>query len=534
MVEHLYEPLRKKNGGLISIKFQELGQKLPLSLIFEALDQYCFDLLQGDAVRLALTRKTVSETLGSQFYPLYQLIPNLRSVVCTSACSSSGDSDGGGIEGELALNRILVLVRALIAAIASPEHPVVFVADDLQWSDESSLHLISTILTDTSNCLLFIGLYRDDEVGPDHVLNTEIEKWRTMNVPTVDIWIENLDLDVVNKMLAYRLKLLPHVTLTLAEVVTQKTDANPLFINQLLHSLCSDNLITYSEKERRWKWDDAAIQRRGVADNVVELICGKLRQLAVKSQQILMNAACLGSQSEESSLRLLWGQEGDIDLDFDLHLALLVTEGLLCKVNEEPVRFSFSHDRIQEAVYARLIPSGERAEMHLNIARILRASELCSDQRVYTVVDQYVRARDLVVDHNERIQVARLCLDAGVKASLAAAFSLSSWCLSQGVQFLCDSDWETEYQLCLRCHSKCAVSQHIIGEHANALKSLESVFKYGKTLLDTMESSLTFIEVQSAQVSKILACGEIANLTAPSKNCTHYENLLPLLRRHIM
>ena len=172
--------------------------------------------------------------------------------------------------------------------------------------------------------------------------------------------------------------------------------------------------------------------------------------------------------------------------------------------------------------------------MHLNIARILRASELCSDQRVYTVVDQYVRARDVVVDHNERIQVARLCLDAGVKASLAAAFSLSSWCLSQGVQFLCDSDWETEYQLCLRCHSKCAVSQHIIGEHANALKSLESVFKYGKTLLDTMESSLTFIEVQSAQVSKILPCGEIANLTAPSKNCTHYENLLPLLRRLIM
>ena len=47
MVEHLYEPLRKKNGGLISIKFQELGQKLPLSLIFEALDQYCFDLLES-------------------------------------------------------------------------------------------------------------------------------------------------------------------------------------------------------------------------------------------------------------------------------------------------------------------------------------------------------------------------------------------------------------------------------------------------------------------------------------------------------
>lgn len=499
MIEHLYEPLRNKNGGLISIKFQELGQKIPLSLIFEGLDQYCTDLLQGDAVRLALTRKTLSETLGSQFYPLYQLIPNLRSVVSTSACSSSGDSDGEGIEGELALNRILVLVRAFIAAIASPEHPVVFVADDLQWSDESSLHLITTILTDTSNCLLFVGLYRDDEVGPDHVLNAEIEKWRTMNMPTVDIRIRNLDLDVVNNMLAYRLKLVPHMTLTLAEIVTQKTDANPLFINELLHSLCSDNLITYFEKERRWKWDDVAIQGRGIADNVVELICGKLRQLAVKSQQILMNAACLGSQSEESSLRLLWGQEGDID--FDLHLALLVTEGLLCKVNEAPVRFSFSHDRIQEAVYARLIPSGERAEMHLNIARILRASELCSDQRVYTVVDQYVRARDLVVDQDERIEVARLCLDAGIKASLAAAFSLSSWCLSRGVQFLCDSDWESEYHLCLRCHSKCAVSQHIIGEHTNALKSLEPVFKYGKTLLDTMESSLTFIEVQSALVS---------------------------------
>jgi len=498
MVGHLREPLRKKNGGLISIKFEELRQKLPLSLIFEALDQYCVDLLEGDAVRLTLSRKTLSETLGDSFNPLYQLLPNLRGVLNTSSCSSTGDDDIGGVEGELALNRILVLVRTFISAIACPEHPVVLVADDLQWSDEPSLHLISTILSDTSNCLLFIGIYRDDEVGPGHVLTGEVKKWNALHVPTVDIRIGNLDLDIVNEMLAYRLKLLPHLTRTLAEIVTQKTDANPLFINELLQSLCSDKLITYSEHERRWKWDDAAIQGRGVADNVVELICGQLRQLAVESQQLLMNAACLGSQSEESSLRLLWGQDS---IDFSLNLALLVTEGWLCKVNEAPARFSFSHDRVQEAVYARLIPAGERTAMHLNIARKLEASGLSKDQRVYTVVDQYVRARDLVVDRSERIKVARLCLDAGTKASLAAAFSLSSWCLSQGVQFLIDSDWESEYQLCLGCYSKCAISQHIIGENSNALKSLESVFKNGKTLLDTMESSLTFLEIQSAQVS---------------------------------
>ena len=38
MVEQLYEPLREKNGGLISIKFEEMRQKLPLSLIFEGKD----------------------------------------------------------------------------------------------------------------------------------------------------------------------------------------------------------------------------------------------------------------------------------------------------------------------------------------------------------------------------------------------------------------------------------------------------------------------------------------------------------------
>ena len=38
MVEQLYEPLCEKNGGLISIKFEEMRQKLPLSLIFEGKD----------------------------------------------------------------------------------------------------------------------------------------------------------------------------------------------------------------------------------------------------------------------------------------------------------------------------------------------------------------------------------------------------------------------------------------------------------------------------------------------------------------
>ena len=445
----------------------------------------------------------MSETLGAQFSPLYQLIPSLRGVVSTSTYSSSRESDDAeGVEGELALNRIIVLVRMFVAAVARPEHPLIFVADDLQWSDESSLHLISTILADTSNCLLFVGLCRDDEVGPEHALTADVEKWKSFHVPMVDIRIGNLDADLVNEMLSHRLKLLPHSTRTLAEIVTQKTEANPLFINQLLRSLFDAQQITFSEKERRWKWDDAAIHRRGIADNVVEFICCKLRELTIESQQLLMNAACLGSQSsEESLLRLLWGQD---DIDFDLHLALLITEGLLCKVNETPARFSFPHDRIQEAVYAELIPAGELTKKHLSIARILRSSGLCSDQRVYILVDQYVRARDLVVDHGERIEVAKLCLDAGVKASLAAAFSLSSWCLSQGVLFLCDSDWETEYELCLRCHSKCAVSQNVIGEHNNALKSLEPVFKYGKTLLDTMEASLTFIEVQSTQVSAFM------------------------------
>ena len=160
MVEQLYEPLREKNGGLISIKFEEMRQKLPLSLIFEALERYCIGLLQGDTVRLALTRKSLSETLGAQFRPLFQLIPSLRGVVSTtSAYSSSRESDdAGGVEGELALNRIIVLVRIFVSAVARPEHPLLFVADDLQWSDESSLHLISTILADTSNCLLFVGL----------------------------------------------------------------------------------------------------------------------------------------------------------------------------------------------------------------------------------------------------------------------------------------------------------------------------------------------------------------------------------------
>ena len=60
----------------------------------------------------------MSETLGAEFSPLYQLIPSLRGVVSTSTYSSSRESDDAeGVEGELALNRIIVLVRMFVAAV---------------------------------------------------------------------------------------------------------------------------------------------------------------------------------------------------------------------------------------------------------------------------------------------------------------------------------------------------------------------------------------------------------------------------------
>ena len=81
----------------------------------------------------------------------------------------------------------------------------------------------------------------------------------------------------------------------LAQLILQKTDGNPFFINQFLSALTDEGLIAFDSVHSRWSWDLERIHAKGYTDNVADLMIGKLVRLPAGTQQALQQLACLGN-----------------------------------------------------------------------------------------------------------------------------------------------------------------------------------------------------------------------------------------------
>src|SRR5581483_5106043 len=162
--------------------------------------------------------------------------------------------------------------------------------------DRDSLALIEQVLThpDTRH-LMLVGAYRDHEVGPTHLLTATADKVRKVLAP-LEIHLGPLGLEALRQWVADTLRCDQQTAAALVEVLRQKTEGNPFFINQLLRALLREGLIAFDSHARAWRWDLARIRETPVTDNVAELIAQRLAHMPIATQEILQWAACLGSR----------------------------------------------------------------------------------------------------------------------------------------------------------------------------------------------------------------------------------------------
>src|SRR6185437_9522991 len=84
-----------------------------------------------------------------------------------------------------AAKRLEMTFANFLCAFASPDAPVVFFLDDLQWSDRNSLMLLQQFLLHP-NCknVVIIGSYRNDQIesDPHHPLHELLQKLKVGNV----------------------------------------------------------------------------------------------------------------------------------------------------------------------------------------------------------------------------------------------------------------------------------------------------------------------------------------------------------------
>ncbi|HVE08270.1 MAG TPA: AAA family ATPase, partial [Paraburkholderia sp.] len=486
LVDALRKPIFARRGYFIAGKFDQYQRDVPYATLTQAFRELVQQLLTESEARIAGWRQQIQAAVGVNGQLIVDVLPQVELII-------GPQQPVPALPPTEAQNRFRMVFRQFVTVFTSVDHPLVLFLDDLQWIDAASLALIGHLLTHPdTRYLLLIGAYRDNEVNAGHPLLAVVDTIRRSGVPVIDVLLAPLTVVHLNLLVADTLHASPDIYEPLTRMVCARTQGNPFFFIQFLDALHKEGLLRRDAQGRGWQWDLAQIEARDFADNVVDLMVGKLRQLPSAAQQALQLAACLGNTFYLRHLALAGGHRADAppqrantaesEAEAEAGLAAAVRASLVV-CNDGAGKFL--HDRIQQAAYS-LIPEAQRDAVHLSIGRLLLAS-LTEDElaeHVFDVANQFNRGAGLLVERDEKAQVAALDLRAGHRAKLSAAYASACVYLSAGMALLDDSDWGRHYPLMFSLWLERAECAFLTGDFARAEQLIDELLRRGASKLD--------------------------------------------------
>jgi PAS domain S-box-containing protein len=487
LVREIHKPLVERRAHFISLKFdQYVRQDIPHSSLVQAFRKVFWQMTAESKEEISFWRARLLEELGSNGKVIAEVIPELELI--------AGEQEPvPDLPPGEALNRFNLVFRKLVSCLATGEHPLVIFMDDMQWADMPSLEMVQWILTEPgTHHLLIIGSYRNNEVAPDHVLVKKLKDIQDASVSMNTITLRPMDEDHVNALISDALTLPPYECRGLSSLCFQKTEGNPFFLKQFLHTLHERKLLWCDPDSGRWAWDIESIQRMEAADNVIDLMTSKMGSLSPAAQNIIRVAACIGAQFDVKILSMacdMTFQETSRDLRDALQMGLILPmdESNGCKKENGRgllpwTTLRFLHDRVAQAAYS-LIPEDLRADVHLKIGRrLLDASMREQDQsRTFEIVNQLNRGRMLIDAPHEKIRVAELNLDAGRRAKATLAHKSSLDYIRAGMWFLGEDSWNTDYDLTCALHAERAECEYLNMRFEEAEHFLDELLRNSRT-----------------------------------------------------
>jgi PAS domain S-box-containing protein len=473
VVNELHKVLVPPRGLFAAGKFDQYKRDIPYATLAQAFQMLVRQILVKSQAEVDHWRRALLGALGPNGQLIVNLIPEVEFVI-------GKQPPVADLPPQEARGRFQLVFRRFLGAFARAEHPLALFLDDLQWLDSATLELLERLVTDPDvRHVLLIGAYRDNEVSSSHPLMRALAAIRNDGGRVQEIVLAPLGLDDMERLIADALHRGPDLAGPLALLLYEKTGGNPFFAIQLLTSLFEENLLRIDHGAAAWIWDLNRIRAQRYSGNVVDLMLGKLRRLPHPTQTALQQFACLGNMAEIAILSVVFEQSEE-----QIHAALLeaVRTGLILRLEGS---YSFLHDRIQEAAYA-LIPESERVGAHLRIGRALLAS-LAADglaEHLFDVANQLNRGAALLLDHEEKVQVAVIDLSAGRKAKASAAYASARAYFAAGMGLLEENDWSGQYELTFSLWLECAECEFLGGRFDEAEQLIEELLQRSASKVD--------------------------------------------------
>lgn len=366
---------------------------------------------------------------------------------------------------------------------------LVLFLDDLPWADAASLKLLGHLFAENRERGLVIVASALEETPRNPRIAEFVEMLAEKGASCTTITLEPLDEEAVRAIVseavdAERGGISEREVAALAHLVHQRTLGNPLLVTTFLTSLHRDGALDFDHAAREWTWDMDKIEQASIPQDVAQVLSERARKLPPNGLKILHAAACIGSSFDRRLLETITNAPAD-----EIRHALVEAayEGLIWASANA---FSFVHERVREAVLDSM-PSEAQKSMHLRIGRAMLPH--VDGDKLFFMLAHINAAADLITRADERLDFARLNLEAGRAARSQAALEAARTYFEAGLSFLPSNAWDTVRKVTLELFLGAAETAYSCNQRARAERLYQDLERQ-------MQTDVERLRVASARV----------------------------------
>jgi len=254
---------------------------------------------------------------------------------------------------------IFQVVTGLVDHVAG-EQPLLLVVDDLQWADDTSVALVNQVARQVSGRPLLLVLAH----RPEETLALDVA-----DLPQhTGLRLQELSDEASLRLLDTLLPTTPQMPQQLKELILQNAQGNPLFIEEVAHSLI-ENYLTLDEESGvyRARTDLAQIE---VPDTVNRVIMSRMDRLDESNRNVLKVASVIGKEFEHWLLSAIYPYrraEGELRERLDELSQREILDG-----PSPALLYLFRHILTREVAYESLLYA-DRRQLHRSIGASIEA-----------------------------------------------------------------------------------------------------------------------------------------------------------------
>ena len=260
---------------------------VPYQPIKTAFDHFAQGLLFSDSNNVFNIKVRLEDGLGENISVLTSFAPAWQEIL-------GEQPSAGALDGLETQNRLSFVLAKTLAVIATAEHPIVFMLDDIHLIAQQTLRLLNAIFAEPDlKEILLVATANETKLDSK---SAEVKKVM-LNAGIFPI-IENIQLgaiqaDAIEKMLISA-RIDPAVAFEFAQLLQRKSGGISLFIKHLLDQVVQNTFIKPGLQKQWWQVDLKGFSTLSITENLQGFQQDKLRQLDTNTLEWLQVAACIG------------------------------------------------------------------------------------------------------------------------------------------------------------------------------------------------------------------------------------------------